>query len=45
MAVGCQGHAEFEVWTWEGIQVKTRPALIKKFASEFQTPGFSDSVK
>eukprot|EP00210_Caulerpa_lentillifera_P000141 g136.t1 len=45
VAVGCQGKAEFDVWTWKGVQVKTRPALLKKFATEFQKPGFSDYVK
>lgn len=45
VAVGCDGEAEFSVWTLEGVRVTTRPALLRSYAKVFQKPGFSDTVK
>lgn len=45
MAIGCKGEAEFRIWCLSGVEISTRPALLREYAREFQKPGFSTNVK
>ena len=40
VGVGCSGDAQLRVWTYAGVAVTARPALLPDFARELETPGF-----
>ena len=45
LSVGCEGEAQFDLWTLKGVRVTTRPAWVKDYSTVFQRSGFSDTVK
>lgn len=40
VGVGLDGAANLRVWTYEGVGVTVRDALIPDYAKELETPGF-----
>ncbi|KAK3233815.1 hypothetical protein CYMTET_55909, partial [Cymbomonas tetramitiformis] len=44
VGVGVVGTAQLTVWTYPGIGVTTRAALIPDFAKDLETPGWSHTV-
>ena len=42
VSIGCDGDAVLSVWTYEGVRVTSRPALVFDCARDFEKPGFSD---
>ena len=40
VGVGVDGEATLRVWTYAGVAVTARPALLPDFARELETPGF-----
>ncbi|EFJ17201.1 hypothetical protein SELMODRAFT_62387, partial [Selaginella moellendorffii] len=41
VGLGLKGEAVIEVWTYEGVAVSTREALVYDYARIFETPGFT----
>lgn len=39
--LGLKGTAEIDVWTYDGVAITTRQALVPDMASVFQKPGFT----
>ena len=39
-AIGVDGAATLRVWTYPGVAVTARPALLPDMARELETPGF-----
>ena len=40
VGVACDGDARLRVWTYPGVAVTARPALLPDLAREMETPGF-----